>query len=215
MGAASQANPLLPGAVVIERAGIPTEVRANRELVLRMLSPTKHDRGKYTGEGSYSCPELTLGSYYSGPTRISLIDTNAGKIVNTIKLTHAYGKEDSFDIPYRIIGLETAFFEAEACMGLETTLVGYSVGRDTVIQYEIELSVTGQRKPLRSTWVEYLFAKEPIGPGRWKYTIDYTGRGGTLDSYDVHYDRTREEFRGSFSQSVPGHDSKPKMRGSP
>ncbi len=38
--------------------------------------------------------------------------------------------------------LETAFFQAVACMGLNTTLIGYSPPRDEVIQYEVELKIT-------------------------------------------------------------------------
>ncbi len=181
------------------------------------------------------CPEMTLGSYYSGPTRISLVDTNSKKLINTVTIRHNFGAKDSFDIPYRILAdyeylvpghvhgsegkpallalrdlngdglpLETAFYEAEACMGLKTTLVGYSPKQDRVIQYEVELKVAEQKiiegrgivnieNPTTKTmkWVDYLFATSPTRPGRWSYQIDYRGRLGTLDSYNVHYDPSR------------------------
>src|ERR1700730_4654679 len=65
---------LPPDAFVIERTTIPRGIRPGRELVLWMLTPERHDRGELS-ENPYTCPEWTLGSYYSGPTRISLVDT--------------------------------------------------------------------------------------------------------------------------------------------
>jgi hypothetical protein len=90
-------------AVVIERAEISPEIRSNRELVLWMLPPEKHDRGVFLGNEPYTCPEETLSSYYSGPTRVSLIDTSARRPINTIEIRHEGSNEDSFDIPYRIL----------------------------------------------------------------------------------------------------------------
>lgn len=225
---------LPPTAVVIERAKIPSKVHRNRELVLWMVSPVRHDRE--AGEG-YSCPEMTLGSYYSGPTRISLIDSAASRVINTIELRHMDSRDDSFDVPYRIIAgyyyhvpgvnrdsegkpallslrdlngdglpLETAFFEAEACMGLETTMIGYSLKRDKVIQYPVELK-SGSDAPQTAIWVDYLFSEKPVRPGHWSFSIDYRGRGGGLDKYEVHYDRKQEKFVGTL-QSTPPPDFK-------
>lgn len=220
-----------PDAFVVERSPIPTRIHTNREMVLWMISPTKHDRFKPSGIEGYSCPEWTQGYYYSGPTRISLVDTLTKQLINTVKLRFHYGKEDSFDIPFRIIGdlfytvpghdknsegkpallllrdlngdglpLETAFFEAEACMGLQTTLIGYSPKQDRVIQYEVQLQQRGVRTET-TRWFDYLFAKEPVRPGHWSYTIDYSGRGGCEDSYKVRYDPAREKFFATRSQS--------------
>ncbi|MGA2273874.1 MAG: hypothetical protein ABSH00_09990 [Bryobacteraceae bacterium] len=246
-------SPLPKSAFIVERAEIPNAVHPGRELVLWMISPEKHDRGPLSEAGPYTCPEVTLGSYYSGPTRMSLVDTAAGRVINTIRLTHDSSweedseEEDSFDIPYRILSgdyylvpghpkgtegkpallalrdlngdglaLETAFFEQLACMGLPTTLVGYSLKQDRVIQYQAELEVTTFKpKEGRFTfeqaerlgppeveiffWVDYLFDQKPIGPGHWKYETDYGGRGGCLDSYDIRYDSRQEKFVGTLS----------------
>ena len=112
--------------------------------------------------------------------------------------------------------LETAFYEAEACMGLQTTLVGYSPKQDRVIQYEVELTLAAQKivegrgvvnreKPttIATKWVDYLFATSPTRPGRWSYQIDYRGRLGTLDSYDVRYDPSLEKFFGTLASLPP------------
>ena len=90
-------------AVVIERAAIPQGIHQDRELALWMLSPQRHDRVIRHGLDSYTCPEMTLGSYYSGPTRISLVDTSVRRVINTLDLRYAGRREDSFDIPYRIL----------------------------------------------------------------------------------------------------------------
>ena len=49
LGAQSLGDVPLPrGAVVIERAAVPRSVRPDRELLLWMVSPEKHDRGEST-----------------------------------------------------------------------------------------------------------------------------------------------------------------------
>jgi hypothetical protein len=167
---------LPPGAVVIAPAAIPLAIHPDRELVLWMISPKKNDRGAFSESNLYSCPEMTLGSYYSGPTRISLMDSSAKRMIDTINLRSSY-EEDSFDVPYRILAdsyylvpggkrgqegkpkllalrdfngdglpLEIAFFEAEACGAVMTTLIGYNPKQDRVIQYQVELRTTTQKE---------------------------------------------------------------------
>ncbi|MGH9900809.1 MAG: hypothetical protein ACRD68_03115, partial [Pyrinomonadaceae bacterium] len=97
---------------------------------------------------------------------------------------------------------EFVLFDAQACTGLQTTLVGYSASQDKVIQYPVELQViNGDNRAIEvRQWVDYLFSKTPAGPGRWKYEIDYRGRGGTLDRYEVRYDRRAEKFVGKAEE---------------
>ena len=45
-------------------------------------------------------------------------------------------------------------------------------------------------------WADYLFNTKPLQPGYWKYEVDYTGRGGTLDSWEVRYNPAKEQFEG-------------------
>lgn len=161
------------GATVIEKTRIPASIHRDRALVLWMLAPERHDRGALSEDNPYTCPDYTLGSFYSGPTRISLVEAHSGQVVNTIALRSSIEEEDVFSVPYRILAghsylvpgivkgregrpallklrdlngdglaLETAFHEALACMGLQTTLLGYSPRQDRVIQYEVELDVT-------------------------------------------------------------------------
>lgn len=102
--------------------------------------------------------------------------------------------------------LEFALFDAPFCMGLATTLIGYSETHDKVIQYPISLEVIeGQKRATDvSLWADYLFAQKPINPGHWKYEIDYRGRAGALDKYEIHYNATAERFEGTLvAQTKP------------
>ena len=224
------------GAVVIETARIASLKHSNRLLVLWMQDPKKNPTG-YSATDIYTCPDTTRGSYYSGPTRVSLVNPATRAIINTIKISSLYD-EDSLDLPYAIRkgnyyrvlarvartveakpniiwlkdyngdgrALEFALFEAEACMGLQTTLIGYSEKQDRVINYPITLDVTedGKHKKEVSTWVDYLFQEKPKSAGHWKYEIDYRGRAGSLDKWEVRYNAAKEQFEGS-RVSIPGN----------
>jgi hypothetical protein len=218
------------GARVVETSPINTRAHPNRALVLWMMRPTTNARSDT--DGQYSCPEETRGSYYSGATRVSLVDTATRRIINTVEVRSEYNEEseDSFDLPFRIHrgyyhvegvrgeaegkpsliwlrdyngdgqALEFALFDALACMGLQTTLIGYSERQDRVIQYETALTTEegNNRSTMITRWVDYLFSKKPSAPGYWKYEIDYRGRGGSLDRYEIRYDRRRERFEGKL-----------------
>ena len=43
-----------------------------------------------------------------------------------------------------------------------------------------------------------LFCKKPLRPGFWKYEIDYRGRAGSLDKWEVRYNAARERFEGKL-----------------
>lgn len=223
----SRPNYGLPqGAFVVESRALTEQGHPDRALVLWMVKPSRHPRAD--GE-IYTCPDETRGSYFSGLTRVSLVDLNNNRVINTVKIMEEYMEgEDSFDVPYRIHAgcyyhtepaqkgkdgkavvlwlrdyngdgkpLEFALFDAVACMGLPTTLIGYSEKQDKVIQYAAKLR--NADKSVQSThWVDYLFSKKPVKPGQWKYEIDYRGRGGSLDKYEVHYNPESEAFEGTL-----------------
>lgn len=224
-------------ALVIETRKLPSRSHGSRSLVLWMLNPKKVP-SDYGPEDLLPCPDQTRGSYYSGPTRISLVNSTTNAIINTVRIDEGpdevvddgYG---TFDVPYAIRkgyyyhvaarvsrtveakptimwlrdyngdgkALEFALFDAPACMGLLTTLIGYSEKQDRVIHYPIKLEVTeGSKQESRSVvWAEYLFNKAPLRRGYWKFEIDYTGRGGSLDKWEVRYDAARERFEGKLT----------------
>jgi hypothetical protein len=221
----SQSLGLPSEAVIVETKA----VALNRTLVLWMTHAKKVPRD--TPGEPYMCPEETRGSYYSGPTRVSLVNNRTHKVINTVSVKpEGPGAEDEFDLPYKIhIGpyykvldgskgqerrpdlmwlgdyngdgkaLEFALFDAVACMGLQTTLIGYSEFQDKVVQYPIRLIVVeGKKRRIAiSNWIDYQFSKPALRPGYWKYEIDYRGRGGTLDKYEIHYNKRRERFEGT------------------
>ncbi|MEY2561867.1 MAG: hypothetical protein QOH88_60 [Verrucomicrobiota bacterium] len=225
--AADEKYKLGAGALVLETK----EVAPNRALVLWMVNPKKNPRE--TPDEPYTCPEYTRGSYYSGPTRVSLVDPQTGRVINTLKILSE--ESDSFDLPYAINGehyyhvegaakgtdakptilflkdyngdgkaTEFALFDAQACMGLATTLIGYSEHQDKVVQYQTHLSIRdskGKKSDRTERWTDYLFSKEAQSPGVWKFEIDYRGRGGVLAKYDVHYDKKTERFEGTLVET--------------
>ncbi|HEX8722640.1 MAG TPA: hypothetical protein VF736_18630 [Pyrinomonadaceae bacterium] len=219
------------GARVLEERPLDAGGAKKRALVLWMLRPKKQPFAGGDDE-PYTCPDETRGSYYTGPTRVSLVDTAAGRVVNTVGVTQEYNEgADRFDVPYSIRrggyyhvegvpegkpgrpqimrlrdyngdgeALEFALFDALACMGLQTSLFGYSRKQDRVIQYPLHVAQgDGVRRPARVVryWMDYLFAREPSAPGRWKYEVDYRGRGGTLDRHEIRYNPRLERFEGS------------------
>jgi hypothetical protein len=220
---------LAEGAIIIETQPLTPK----RSLILWMVRPTKNPRD--TPDEPYTCPEYTRGSYSRGPTRVSLVDLQTRKVINTVKILSDSGDgADEFDIPYSIRpdfyyhvegaaketegtptvmwlkdyngdgkAWEFALFEAQACMGLATTLIGYSEHQDKVIQYEVRLvtNSNGKRSVTTGPWTDYLFSKKPIGPGSWKYEIDYRGRGGSLAKYEIHYDKQAERFEGKLVET--------------
>jgi hypothetical protein len=221
---------LADGAMIIETQ----PVTPNRSLILWMIRPTKHPRE--TPADSYTCPEYTRGNYYTGPTRVSLVDPQTHRVINTVKVSQESGDgTDEFDVPYKIrsdyyyhvegVPKETegkpaimwlrdyngdgkawefALFDAQACMGLGTTLIGYSERQDKVIQYQTHLNVndsTGKHSTMTEYWIDYLFSKKPTRPGSWKYEIDYRGRGGSLAKYEIHYDKQAERFEGELVET--------------
>jgi hypothetical protein len=204
-------------AVILEKAN----VTATRQIILWMPNPKKNPRSE--DDDVYACPDETRGSYYSGIAKISLVDTKTKKIINTLQIK---GFEDeTLDLPYLIQDKgyykvselnktndgkpnllnfndhnndkkphEFILFDKVACMGLGTTLIGYSETQDKVIQYQTELKIGG--KTLKVFWVDYFFGQKMNDQGVWKYEIDYRGRGGALEKYEIRYDNKREVFYG-------------------
>ena len=93
-------------------------------------------------------------------------------------------------------------------MGLGTALIGYSEKQDRVIQYPVFLTSEedGKKATDKLLWADYLFSKKPVAPGHWRYEIDYSGRGGCVDVYDLRYDAASESFKGTLRSSKCSED---------
>jgi len=219
-------------AVIIERSEIPSHLRHGRALLLWMSRAEKHQRDS---SRPYDCPDRTRGSYFRGPTRVSLLDTERDSIINTVRVIDGIQGNDMFSIPYSIrsghyyyvpgatgetegrpvilylydynsdgLPLEFAFFEADECNRLQTTLLGYSQKDDRLIWYPVKLSIKSGDSVTTGTWywVDHLFSKTPLAPGHWKYTIDRREQGGTLDIYEVTYDQKQTRFSGWLTSTT-------------
>src|SRR5215468_7096646 len=99
------------GAVIIEEQPLRAVSNPDRALILWMVNPTKNPSGAQADPGApYMCPDETRGSYYSGPTRVSLLNTRTRTVINTIEIKDGHfegmggieNKADSFAIPYAI-----------------------------------------------------------------------------------------------------------------
>lgn len=201
-------------------------VNNERSLVLWMTAAKKVART--TMDDVYTCPEYTRGSYYHGKLQISLADTKTQKIINSVEIDDDDQEDGIFDVPYliqrhyykvpsvsgpkkegkpKILDLqdfngdgkafEFAMYDALACQGLNTALFGYDDKQDKVIQYPIELTTNGTHETVY--WIDYLFSKKPDKNGVWNYEIDYRGRGGSMNKYDVYYDKQKEMFVGNLA----------------
>ena len=95
---AGRTDLLPPGARIIEYAALGPSA-PERAYVLWMLDPKRNEHAK--GE-VYTCPDQSRGSYWSGPTRLSLLDTQQGVLRNTLPIADPREEGDSFDLPYRI-----------------------------------------------------------------------------------------------------------------
>lgn len=225
-----------PGARILEVRPLSIVGYPQRSLVLWMLNPERHPSFFSFGEGDlYTCPEMTRGSHFRGPLRVSLVDSQNRVVINTVKVRNFWG-DDFFDVPYAITKnrfyrtaaeserreskpivmwlrdyagegepLQFALFDALACMGLRTSLIGYVPSLDRVQQYQTDLTVHYEGKTTRQTieWVDYLFSFKPVRRGYWKYEIDYTGRGGTLDSYEIRFIRKEHRFQATLISRDP------------
>jgi len=225
---------LLPeGGVLVETARLASG-GPPRDLVLWMLSPSRHPRE--TPAEPYNCPEATRGHYLSGPARLSLVDPIGQRLVDTVEV-RSESEGDAFDLPYLLAkgqrypvpkpgangegkptllalrdltgdgkALEVAFYEAEACMGLSTAAYGYVPARDRLATYPVEVVTRedGIEEKATLDWADYVFAKEPVAPGTFRFEVDYSGRGGCREAWDVRWDPARELFTGTLTKSGCG-----------
>jgi hypothetical protein len=94
---------LLPaGARLIEIADLLAVAGKPRALLLWMLNPIKHVRKP----GPSYCGDEVYGSYWEGPTRLSLVDPSESKVINTIEIRFPEewrpGKKGTFWIPFLV-----------------------------------------------------------------------------------------------------------------
>jgi hypothetical protein len=93
---------LPPNALIIETADLSTAVERPRELVLWMQNPEKILR-EIDHPGESYCGDSVYGDHWYGPARLSLIDGERHKIINTLEIPDFFehpGDGRSFPIPF-------------------------------------------------------------------------------------------------------------------
>lgn len=81
-----------PNAKILEVRVLPPPSRPNRAFVLWMADPQafpRHNEHQVRPDDEpdvYTCPEVTRGWFYRGPTRVSLVDTSQSRILNTVEI---------------------------------------------------------------------------------------------------------------------------------
>lgn len=223
------------GARVIETRAIQSKAHPNRALVMWMINPKRNPRETpnepytcpeetrghywngplrvslvdtrtrrvintlmiipdyYDDEDSFDIPYKIHNGYYT-VTGLRRGQKEGVPVLMRLRDYNADGRAHEF-----------ALFDALACMGLLTTLIGYSESKDMVIQYPVNVDAyIGENRSRKVLyWPDYLFTQKPLRPGYWKYEIDYRGRGGSLDKWEIRYNPRLEAFEGRVTH-VPG-----------
>ena len=214
------------GAKILETQSIPAK---NRTLVLWMMKPKRNPRGtseedytcpEYTRGHYYSGKlRVTLIDSTTKKSLQTLEVESSDSAEPTIEIPYKIRAGYYYHVPNgsakieakpKIMWLrdyngdgkayEFALFVADACLGLPTTLIGYSEKQDKVIQYKTRLTMkTGSKMRIEDfSWTDYLFAKKPVKSGLWRYSVDYRGRNGTLDKYEIRFNTKLERFEGTL-----------------
>lgn len=115
--------------------------------------------------------------------------------------------------------LEFALYNQEGCLGCSSTLFGYSPNQDKVINYDIRLQVsdfnahkgipdTDTTYERLSKWIDHAFCFRFNAKGELNYSMDYRGRGGNWDRYQLKYNKEAECFSGILdTRPQKGDDS--------
>jgi len=142
-------------------------------------------------DGDLDLPYAIRRGYYYRVDKVNLKTTQGKPTILWLRDYNGDGK-----------ALEFALFDAPACMGLQTALIGYSESQDKVIRYPIRLAIKENGKNSTETlyWADYLFDQKAKRPGHWVYEIDYRGRGGSLDKWEVNYNPIKEQFEGQVTR---------------
>jgi hypothetical protein len=210
---------LLPAdAKIIEIANLRIPSGKSRVLVLWMLHPARNTRRAFEGFS-----DQVYGDHWRGPTRISLVDGAAMKLMNTVEVRGAYDDHDEFSIPFfvsryfyhvvkpnrknegapRILHLrdltaegvsgQFVLFEYEVSGIAMTSVFGYSPATDAAVQFHVERVENGE-EPEIMRWISHTFQENPIRPGYWKFTWEPGHGADAWIDEEVRFDIGRQIF---------------------
>jgi hypothetical protein len=212
---------LLPAsAKILETAEVGSKNGRKRQLVFWMQDPKRVVRPSGIGY----CGDIVEGDHWIGPARLSLVDSNLENIINTVRISsREVSESDDIPIPFwvsnnywiipspgpnregrpKILALrdltgegfanQFVLFLYDACGIVSTSVVGYSKQMDRVLQYRVELSEKGEN-PHSDFWIEQVFARPPMAPGRWKVTWSPHHGVDDVVTDDLSFDKARQVF---------------------
>jgi hypothetical protein len=216
------------GATVLEEAPVPTGAHAHRALILWVMTVNNlpvEDGSKLSDEDVGGCPGETIGHGYNAPTRVSLVDTESKRVLNSVAvklddadeypvpvwvrpgfayatrapLTHGWARPHIFtfkDFNGDGKALEFALYVMESCNGPLTMVMGYSERQDRVIVYDFVLTGNSSGQPATpQRWMYRFAAHEPIAPMHWKYDEWYNS--GLSQEWEFRFVPDDEKFEGT------------------
>jgi hypothetical protein len=219
---------------VIEVLALPADAYPDRSIVLWMESPKASDCYAIDPDDpdpepfARSAPAVTRGCHFSGPTRISLVDTLERRIVNTIHIESPLDGEDTFDIPFlldredmgpyflpgeerfgkpELLRLRDLNGDGEALEVAFFDAESSSLMETTIIGYsphrdQLVNYVIRLRdetgETSESTWTQGLADVEPERPGYWKYSAVHPP--GFEQDFEIRYRRDLEIFEGTVAE---------------
>lgn len=183
---------------------------------------------------AYSCPDESRGHFYRGPARVSLIDTSRNRVINTVEIRTMLSDEFElpfsirpnflYDVPNPLsfgegkpnilklhdlngddAALEFAIYDKPSCPSVETSIFGYSLRKDRVINYPFALKEIEKDKATSKSifWIDTFLGPRPAKDGirkpasnrHWMYQLSYNS--GVDVFFDIYYDESKEEYFGT------------------
>jgi hypothetical protein len=191
-------------AEILETKALPKVLRPGRALVLWMLSPEEHPVDSFLRD-QYTCPTYTRAPFKRGQTRISLVDTSAMRVMNSVPVQ--YGEDDEFDLPLEAelitlgdidgdgVAAELFLLDKPSCGNADTYVFGYNAMKDRVVHYYFQLTDT-EGKRVRRTSLQSFHLQKATSPRHWNFkVVDDTGDERV---YDIRFLPQRERFEGTM-----------------
>lgn len=228
---------ILPAeAQIIETRDITPIAKKSRVLVLWMVNAQEHDCAKDEDNAvvdqacASAVPNWLYEDFWEGPTRLSLVDANGRRIVNTIDMgserVPAYVQSLPYSIPNpdengegkpEILNLRDLTGEGAAAQfffieetdwpAMGAKIFGYQATTDQVVQYRIKftrngLATVGFEVRGFSALAYLMLNYKPVKPGYWNFRWSY-GRGNETSYHEVvRFDRKRQIFVDKHSEKT-------------
>jgi hypothetical protein len=192
-------------AEILETKPLPSKLRPGRALVIWMLSPEEHRVGTFLRD-QHECPGQTPSAFKRGQTRLSLVNTTAMRVINSVPVR--YGEDDDeFDVPLGTelltlrdidgdgVAAEFFLYDRPSCGEADTYVYGYNGAKDRVANHEFQLTDTDGNR-VRRTSLRGFHLQRPTTPRHWNFKV--AEDTGDERVYDIRFLPERERFEGTM-----------------